>query len=170
MGYMPQDIDVLPATVAEYISRFDPKLEADSNGLIAAASLAGVHDIIKSLPKGYSTQIGTAGGAVLSGGQRQRLALARAVYGNPALIVLDEPSSNLDAVGEQALGAAIDKMKSAGAIVVVASHKLSLLAFCDDVLVLNGGAVHAFGPRSQIVDRLPKLRPVALTVVDAKGR
>ena len=169
LGYMPQDIDILPGTVGEYIARFDPAMAADSKGLIEAASLAGVHDIIKSLPNGYATQIGTQGGAVLSGGQRQRLALARAVYGNPAMIVLDEPSSNLDAGGEQALGAAIDKIKSTGAIVVVASHKLSLLAFCDDVLVLNGGAVHAFGPRAQIVERLPKLRPVPLTVVESSG-
>jgi PrtD family type I secretion system ABC transporter len=166
LGYMPQDIDVLPGTVGEYIARFDPALAADSKSLIEAASLAGVHDIIKSLPNGYATQIGTQGGAILSGGQRQRLALARAVYGNPAMIVLDEPSSNLDAGGEQALGAAIDRMRNNGSIVIVASHKLSLLAFCDDVLVLNGGAVHAFGSRAQIVERLPKLRPAPLLVVE----
>jgi PrtD family type I secretion system ABC transporter len=169
LGYMPQDIDVLPGTVGEYIARFDPAHSADSKSLIEAASLAGVHDIIKNLPRGYATQIGTQGGAILSGGQRQRLALARAVYGNPAMVVLDEPSSNLDAGGEQALGAAIDAMKGNGAIVIVASHKLSLLAFCDDVLVLNGGAVHAFGSRAQIVERLPKLRPAPLMVIEGPG-
>jgi PrtD family type I secretion system ABC transporter len=169
LGYLPQDIDVLPGTVGEYIARFDPALAADSKSLIEAASLAGVHDIIKSLPNGYATQIGTQGGAILSGGQRQRLALARAVYGNPAMIVLDEPSSNLDAGGEQALGAAIDRMRNSGSIVIVASHKLSLLAFCDDVLVLNGGAVHAFGSRAQIVERLPKLRPTPLLVAEGPG-
>ena len=169
MGYMPQDIELLPGTIADNISRFDPTVTTASEKLVAAAGMAGVTDLIKELPQGYNTRVGGAGGHVLSGGQRQRIALARAVYDNPYLVVLDEPSSSLDAAGEQALGMALERLKQTGSVVVVITHKLSLLSYCDDVLVLNAGTVQAFGPRGQVVDRLSKLRQPNLTVVEGSG-
>lgn len=171
LGYMPQDIEMLPGTVADNISRFDPHVATDSAKLTAAASLAGINDLIRELPEGFNTWIGQ-GGHILSGGQRQRLALARAVYGMPHLVILDEPSSSLDASGEQSLGQALERLKQAGSAVVVITHKLSLLTYCDDVLILNAGTVQALGPRAQIVDRLAKLRPPGtptLTVVEGGG-
>jgi PrtD family type I secretion system ABC transporter len=171
LGYMPQDIELLPGTVADNIARFDPVVTTDSEKLIAAAGLAGINDLIKELPQGFNTRIGF-GGHVLSGGQRQRIALARAVYGSPHLVILDEPSSSLDAAGEQALGLALERLKQAGSAVIVITHKLSLLTYCDDVLILNAGTVQAFGPRGQIVDRLAKMRAPgtpALTVVEGSG-
>ncbi len=169
MGYMPQDIELLPGTIADNISRFDPTVTTASEKLVAAAGMAGVTDLIKELPQGYNTRVGGVGGHVLSGGQRQRIALARAVYDNPYLVVLDEPSSSLDAAGEQALGLALERLKQSGSVVVVITHKLSLLTYCDDVLVLNAGTVQAFGPRGQVVDRLSKLRQPNLTVVEGSG-
>lgn len=172
LGYMPQDIEMLPGTVADNISRFDPDVSKDSDKLVAAANLAGINDLIKELPEGFNTRVGH-GGHVLSGGQRQRIALARAVYGNPHLVILDEPSSSLDAAGEQALGLALERLKQVGSAVVVITHKLSLLTYCDDVLILNAGTVQAFGPRTQIVERLSKVRAAgapALTVVEGSGQ
>ena len=169
MGYMPQDIELLPGTIADNISRFDPDVTTESDKLLAAAGLAGVNDLIKELPHGFNTLVGGVNGHVLSGGQRQRIALARAVYGNPHVVVLDEPSSSLDAAGEQALGLALERMKQNGSAVIVITHKLSLLSYCDDVLVLNAGTVQAFGPRGQVVDRLSKSRAPALTVVEGSG-
>jgi PrtD family type I secretion system ABC transporter len=171
LGYMPQDIELLPGTLADNISRFDPDVETNSEKLIAASGMAGVNDLVKDLPEGFNTRVGY-GGHVLSGGQRQRIALARAVYGTPHLVILDEPSSSLDAAGEQALGLALERLKQAGSSVVVITHKLSLLTYCDDVLILNAGTVQAFGPRGQIVDKLSKLRSPgapALTVVEGTG-
>ena len=171
LGYMPQDIEMLPGTVADNVARFDPDVSTDSDKLVAAANLAGINDLIKELPDGFNTRVGH-GGHVLSGGQRQRIALARAVYGNPHLVILDEPSSSLDAAGEQALGLALERLKKAGSAVVVITHKLSLLTYCDDVLILNAGTVQAVGPRAQIVDRLAKVRAggaPTLTVVEGTG-
>lgn len=155
VGYMPQDVEFLPGTVGENISRFDP--EATPETILAAVDMAGIHDLIRAMPQGYATPIGT-GGHVLSGGQRQRLALARAVYGRPRLVVLDEPNSNLDAASEQILGQTVNALRNDGATVVVVSHRVSLLGFCDDVLVLAEGAVQAYGPREQIFNRLPRLK------------
>lgn len=172
IGFVPQDIEFMPGTVAENIARLDPENAQRSDLIVAAAELAGIQDLIRSLPDGYNTRIGT-GGAVLSGGQRQRLALARAVFGDPHLIVMDEPNSHLDAGGEKALGDAILRLRSQGKVVVIITHRMSLLAFCDDLLVLNGGAVQAFGERDQIVNRLPRLRAQPnLTVIggSAEGR
>ncbi|WP_152044607.1 type I secretion system permease/ATPase [Aureimonas psammosilenae] len=159
IGYVPQDVEFLPGTVAENIARFDPA--ATSERIIAAVELAGIHDIVRTLPNGYATRLGV-GGHTLSGGQRQRLALARAVYGEPRLVVLDEPNSNLDASAEQVLGRAMQGLRDRGAAVIVVSHRISLLGFCDDLLVLHEGAVQAIGAREQIFNRLPRLRnPVA---------
>lgn len=155
LGYMPQDVDLLPGTLAENISRFDPDAATKPNALIAAAELAGIQDLIKSLPNGYNTVVGP-NGQVLSGGQRSRIALARAVYGEPKFIVLDEPNSNLDALAEQGFLNMVQKVRARGATVVIVTHKLNILTYCDDVLVLNSGTVQAFGARDQIVNRLPR--------------
>jgi ABC-type protease/lipase transport system fused ATPase/permease subunit len=165
LGYMPQDVDLLPGTLAENISRFDPDAAANPDALIAAAELAGIQDLIKSLPNGYNTIVGP-NGQVLSGGQRSRIALARAVYGDPKFIVLDEPNSNLDALAEQGFLNMVQTVRARGATVVIVTHKLNILAYCDDVLVLNGGAVQAFGVRDQIVNRIPRsTAPPALTLI-----
>jgi len=166
LGYVAQDIELLPGTLAENISRFDPNVTQDSAGLLAAADLAGIQDLVRTLPRGYNTQVGP-GGHVLSGGQRNRVALARAVYGEPSFVVLDEPNSNLDAVGEQSLAIMLQKLKAQETTVVLVTHKLNLLNYCDDVLVLNAGTVQAFGSRDQIMSRIPRLKaPPALTVIE----
>lgn len=165
LGYMPQDVDLLPGTLAENISRFDRDAAANPNALIAAAELAGIHDLIKSLPNGYNTIVGP-NGQVLSGGQRSRIALARAVYGEPKFIVLDEPNSNLDAIAEQIFLNMVQTVRAKGATVVIVTHKLNILTYCDDVLVLNSGTVQAFGARDQIVNRIPRsTAPPALTLI-----
>jgi PrtD family type I secretion system ABC transporter len=169
LGYLPQDVELLPGTVAENISRFDPLAVADASKLLAAAELAGIQDLIRSLPEGYNTRLGP-GGHVLSGGQRSRIALARAVYGNPEFVVLDEPNSHLDARAEQSLFEMVRKLRAMQATVVVATHKLATLNYCDDVLVLNAGAVQAFGSRDQIVSRIPRLAvSPALTVIEGSA-
>jgi PrtD family type I secretion system ABC transporter len=165
LGYMPQDIELLPGTIAENISRFDPEAATNPDRFIAASELAGIQDLIRSLPNGYNTQVG-ANGHVLSGGQRSRIALARAVYGDPRFIVLDEPNSNLDSLAEQSLLLMVRELKARNATIVIVTHKLNILSYCDDVLVLNNGTVQAFGPRDQIVNRIPRsTTPPALTVI-----
>jgi ATP-binding cassette subfamily C protein len=146
IGYLPQEVELFDGTVAQNIARFSTA--GDPAQLIAAAKAAGVHEIILRLPSGYDTPVGETGVA-LSGGQRQRLALARALYGNPFLVVLDEPNSNLDAPGEQALTAAIQGVRARGGIVVVIAHRPSAIAAVDQVLILNEGRVQAFGPREK---------------------
>jgi PrtD family type I secretion system ABC transporter len=165
LGYMPQDIELLPGTIAENISRFDPAAATDPDRFIAAAELAGIQDLVRSLPNGYNTPVGI-NGHVLSGGQRSRIALARAVYGEPKFVVLDEPNSNLDSLAEQSLLAMVRQLKAKGVTVVIITHKLNILSYCDDVLVLNNGTVQAFGPRDQIVNRIPRSTAApALTVI-----
>jgi PrtD family type I secretion system ABC transporter len=165
LGYMSQDIELLPGTIAENISRFDPAAASDPDRFIAAAELAGIQDLVRSLPNGYNTPVGI-NGHVLSGGQRSRIALARAVYGEPKFVVLDEPNSNLDSLAEQSLLAMVGQLKAKGATVVIITHKLNILSYCDDVLVLNNGTVQAFGPRDQIVNRIPRSTSApALTVI-----
>jgi ATP-binding cassette subfamily C exporter for protease/lipase len=141
IGYLPQGIELLEGSVAENICRFG---EIESGMVIEAAKRAGVHEMIQNLPQGYDTPLGQAGG-VLSGGQRQRLALARALYGMPDLVVLDEPNANLDDVGELALMKAIADLKQAGKTVFMVLHQHNLLALADRVLVLNNGSVAQFG-------------------------
>jgi PrtD family type I secretion system ABC transporter len=156
IGYVPQDVEFLPGTLAENIARFDPA--ATSEKILAAVELAGIHDIVRGLSDGYATRLGGPGGHTLSGGQRQRVALARAVYGSPRLVVLDEPNSNLDAGAEQVLGRTMQRLRDDGAAVIVVSHRISLLGFCDDLLVLNEGVVQAIGARERIFNRLPRFR------------
>ena len=150
LGYLPQDIELFAGTVAENIARF---AEVDSAKVIEAATLAGIHAMILRFPHGYDTQLGP-GGMGLSGGQKQRIGLARALYGQPPLIVLDEPNSNLDDAGEAALVAAIGQLRQAGSTVVLVTHRPSVLAVIDKLLVLQDGNQRMFGPRDQVLKAL----------------
>ena len=150
IGYLPQDVELFSGTVAENIARLNP---VDSEQVIHAAQLAGVHELILQFPQGYDTRIGD-GGIVLSGGQRQRLGLARALYGDPRLIVLDEPNSNLDEDGERALLNALPQLKANGSTVIIVSHKPSLLVGVDKILMLKDGQVAMFGPREAVFKKL----------------
>lgn len=142
LGFLPQDVALFRGTVAENISRFSA--DSDSRKLLAAATAAGVHEMILRLPQGYETEVGE-GGAMLSGGQRQRIALARALYGDPFLLVLDEPNSNLDSIGEKALAQAISDVRTRGGIVIVIAHRPAILSSVDHLLILNQGRMQAFG-------------------------
>ena len=154
IGYLPQDVELFDGSIADNIARM---ATPDPAKVIAAARATGLHDAILRLPKGYDTTIGEAGG-VLSGGQRQRLALARALYGDPAVLVLDEPNSNLDDTGELALSEAIQELRRQGRTLVLVTHRLPTLQFADRVLVLRDGAVAAWGPPASV---LPPLRAAA---------
>ena len=156
LGYLPQDIELFADTVAANISRFQ---EGRDDEAILAARMAGVHDMILRLPAGYDTQVGD-GGTTLSGGLRQRLGLARAVYGDPGLVVLDEPSSNLDVEGDAALADCIVQLKQRGTTVVIISHRPSTLGVVDKILVLRDGVAEMFGPRAEILTRLTRAVPV----------
>jgi ATP-binding cassette subfamily C protein len=148
IGYLPQDIALFEGTVAENIARMT--VDPDSEAVVAAAKKAGAHEMILRLPDGYNTQI-NVGGARLSGGQRQRIALARALYGDPALVVLDEPNSNLDGEGGEALMHAIRQIKEDGRIVIIMAHRPAAISECDLLLVVHEGVVQAFGPRDEVL-------------------
>jgi ATP-binding cassette subfamily C protein EexD len=150
IGYLPQDVELFDGTVAENISRFT---DVDAEKVLAAAQMAGVHELILQLPNAYETLIGPGGGA-LSGGQRQRIGLARALYENPRLVVLDEPNSNLDEVGEFALYKALQNLKAQGTTVVTISHRPGILKQADKIMVLVSGAVTLFGERDQVLAQL----------------
>jgi ABC-type protease/lipase transport system fused ATPase/permease subunit len=150
IGYLPQEVALFEGSVAENISRLDE--DAAATSVLEAAQIAGAHEMILRLPQGYSTRIGE-GGMLLSAGQRQRIGLARAVFGSPFLVVLDEPNANLDAEGENALMRAIETLRKAGKIVVVISHRPNVLAVLDMALVLYDGEVVAFGPRDEVLAR-----------------
>src|SRR5829696_1603377 len=165
IGYLPQDVELFAGTVAENIARFEPEPQPDA--VVAAAKAARVHDLILRLPKGYETEVGESGHA-LSAGQRQRIALARALYRDPFLVVLDEPNSNLDAEGEQALTAAITAARARGQIVVVVAHRPSALAAVDHLLVMGEGQVQAFGPKGEVLGKVVKRPPGALGAAEAR--
>ena len=162
IGYLPQDIELFDGSISENICRFG---DVDPDKVVEAAKTAGVHDLILHLPQGYDTVIGGSGG-ILSGGQRQRIGLARAIYGSPKYLVLDEPNSNLDDQGERELVEAIRRIKSEGATVIIITHRTMVLQCVDKILVMRDGAASHFGPRDQVLaalaapqDKKPALRP-----------
>jgi ATP-binding cassette, subfamily C, bacterial len=165
IGYLPQDVELFSGTIAENISRF---AEQDEDEIIAAARMAGVHGMVQGMPAGYNTQIGE-GGFALSGGQRQRIGLARALYGKPAYIILDEPNASLDAEGEAALLSAIKQLRQDGRTVVLITHKLNILASVDKILVLSDGQVAGFGSRDEMLAKAsaPRLAPVPAATASA---
>jgi len=150
IGYMPQDIEVFPGTVSENIARFT---KFNSDDVIEAAQSAGVHDMVLHFPEGYDTRIGD-GGVGLSGGQKQRLALARALFGKPSVIVLDEPNSNLDEVGEAALVKAILEARERKAAVIVITHRMPILQITTKLLLLQDGNTRLFGPTAEVMQAL----------------
>lgn len=152
VGYLAQDVELLDGTVAENISRYGAH---DSNAIVEAAKVAGAHTFILALPNGYDTVIGDRG-KMLSGGQRQRIALARAIYGNTKVVVLDEPNANLDANGEAELRRAVEVLKRQGRTVVVVTHRPGILPAVDKIAVLRGGEIVSFGPREEVLNALNK--------------
>jgi PrtD family type I secretion system ABC transporter len=159
IGYLPQDVDLFAGTISENIARLD---SGNQPAVIAAARAAGVHEAILRLPKGYDTRLGD-GEVALSGGMRQRIGLARALYGNPRLIVLDEPNSNLDDEGERALAGAIGRLKADKCTIVVITHRPAALASADRVMIMSLGQVVAIGPRDELLTRM---RGGLVTVAD----
>jgi ATP-binding cassette subfamily C protein PrsD len=170
IGYLPQDVELFSGTVAENIARFE--LDANAEAIIEASRAAGVHDLIVALPQGYETEIGEQG-QVLSAGQRQRIALARALYREPFLVVLDEPNSNLDSEGEAALTQAIMGVRQRGGILIVVAHRPSALAAVDLVLVMANGSAVSFGPKDEVLSKVLAQKPAAqrppLSVVAETG-
>ncbi|WP_245460356.1 MULTISPECIES: type I secretion system permease/ATPase [unclassified Mesorhizobium] len=166
IGYLPQQIELFPGTIAENISRL--RDEVDSEAVIAAAQLAGIHEMILRLPNGYRTEVGPHG-VKISRGQRQRIALARALFGDPPLIVLDEPNTGLDGEGEVALFNVLQQLKERGRTVVVVTHQTNLLRTADHVVFLRDGSVSMFGPRDEVLGALagqPKRIPVPAAIRD----
>jgi ATP-binding cassette, subfamily C, bacterial exporter for protease/lipase len=164
IGYLPQDIELFAGTISENIARFT---EVDPEKVIDAAQTAGVHEMILRLPEGYNTKIGD-GGAGLSGGQKQRIGLARALYDNPAFLVLDEPNSNLDDVGEVALTQAILKLKQAGKTVILISHRPNIIRVTNKLLMLRDGVVAAFGPTEEVLKSLAQAQQEAQAKAQAQ--
>lgn len=158
IGYLPQDIELFAGTIAENIARFN---DIDSEKVIEAAKLAGVHELILRFPNGYDSVLGD-GGAGLSGGQKQRICLARALYGDPSLVVLDEPNSNLDDAGEKALNQAIMFLQQHNKTVVLITHRTNLLSMTSKLLLLVNGKVNAFGPTQQVLQALAKAQKTQL--------
>jgi PrtD family type I secretion system ABC transporter len=170
IGYLPQDVELFAGTVAENIARLGP---VDSGQVVAAAQLAHAHEMILRLPDGYETQIGEAG-AILSGGQRQRIAFARALYGNPRLVVLDEPNANLDAQGEVALKTALRELGVRGVTTIMVGHSLDLMSQLDKLAVLKDGALEAFGSSATILSQMRTVaarsnRPALARAAEAVG-
>jgi ATP-binding cassette subfamily C exporter for protease/lipase len=157
VGYLPQGVELFEGSFAENIARFG---EVEPHKVEAAAKAVGLHDYIMELPEGYDTQVGRDG-AMLSGGQRQRVGLARALYGDPVFIVLDEPNSSLDEAGDAALASALTQLKERGATVVVITHRTSVLGLADKMLVLRDGQMQAFGPRDEVLAGLRKAAEAA---------
>jgi ATP-binding cassette subfamily C protein len=159
IGYLPQTIELFPGTVAQNIARF---AETGHEAVIAAARRAGAHELIQRLPEGYNTEVGEQGMA-LSGGQRQRIGLARALFGNPSLVLLDEPNAHLDAAGEDCLMTALAMLREAGKTVVLVTHRIGLVAAADHVLILGNGTLKSFGARADILAGIAQPRAFPTT-------
>lgn len=157
IGYLPQDIELFAGTISQNIARFG---EVDAQKVIKAAQMAGVHEMILRFPEGYDTKIGDAG-VGLSGGQRQRIGLARALFGEPSFLILDEPNSNLDEAGEAALSQSIQKLREQGKTVILISHRPSIITITNKLLVLRDGTVAAFGPTDQVLNSITKKQQTA---------
>ena len=166
IGYLPQDVELFDGNVSENIARLST--EIDDLSVVKAARLSGAHEMILRLPNGYATRLG-AGGAALSGGERQRIGLARAVYGNPALVILDEPNASLDSAGDAALAGAIQELKLAGQTVVLVTHRPNAIRNADKVLVLQNGLMKNFGPRQEVMGESEN-RPAMPSVVPMENR
>jgi ATP-binding cassette subfamily C exporter for protease/lipase/ATP-binding cassette subfamily C protein EexD len=162
IGYVPQDVELFDGTVAENIARLD---QVDSKAVVEAATRANAHEMILSLPQGYDTPLGEQG-ARLSPGQRQRVALARALYGNPQVVVLDEPNSNLDGAGEAALAQAMAGLRQAGVTTVIVTHRPSLIAHVDKIMLLANGRIQQYGPAAEIMKEMQRQ---AQAMVDRKA-
>lgn len=158
IGYVPQDVELFDGSVADNIARLE---RVDSGAVVSAAKRANAHEMILTLPHGYDTQVGEFG-ARLSPGQRQRVALARALYGNPQLVVLDEPNSNLDGAGESALAQAMSGLRNAGVTSVVVTHRPSLIAHVDKILVLDAGRVQQYGPAGEVMKTMQRAAQAAV--------
>jgi len=161
IGYLPQDIELFAGTVAENIARFG---EVDAEKITTAAKRAGVHEMILRFEQGYDTELGVAG-AGLSGGQKQRLGLARAMYGDPSLLVLDEPNSNLDELGEEALLLAINDLRQSGKTIVLVTHRTSVLRATTKLLLLREGVAQSFGPRDKVLKAIAEAKKANTTRV-----
>jgi ATP-binding cassette subfamily C protein/ATP-binding cassette subfamily C protein EexD len=162
IGYLPQDVELFPGSVYRNIARMT---DGRPDDVIHAAQLAGVHEMILRLPLGYNTEIGEQGTG-LSGGQRQRIALARAIYGEPALLVLDEPNASLDSSGEQALNQAIEALKERGSTIIVIAHRPGLLTHADRIAVLNAGCLDLIGGRDEVLAQIGRpIRPVHVRII-----
>jgi ATP-binding cassette subfamily C exporter for protease/lipase len=166
VGYLPQDVELFGGTIGENIARFGA---VDSEKVIQAAQRAGMHDLILHFPQGYDTVLGE-GGAGLSGGQRQRIGLARALYGDPSLLVLDEPNANLDEAGEQALMKAIKDLQQRGKTVVLIAHRAGVVSIANKLLILRDGAVQAFGPRDEVLQAMAKAQASSAAPASAAPR
>jgi ATP-binding cassette subfamily C exporter for protease/lipase/ATP-binding cassette subfamily C protein EexD len=159
IGYVPQDVELFDGTVADNIARLG---DVDSEAVIAAARRANAHEMILTLPQGYETPVGEQG-MRLSPGQRQRIALARALFGNPRLVVLDEPNSNLDGAGEIALAQALSGLRKQGVSCVVITHRPSLIAHVDKIMVLAAGRIQQFGPAAQVMKAMQQQAQALVT-------
>jgi PrtD family type I secretion system ABC transporter len=149
IGYLPQHVEMLPGTIRDNIARFDPQIDDDA--VIEAARMTGIHEMILNLPEGYATRLGNSSSPRLSGGQVQRLGLARAVCGQPAIVVLDEPNSNLDVEGDNALIGAVSTLRRNGSTVIVMAHRPSAIAAVDKLMILEGGRIRAFGDKAKVL-------------------
>ncbi len=165
VGYLPQNVELFAGTVRDNIARLG---DAEDDDVVDAAKLAGAHGMILRLPNGYDTRIGT-GGLPISGGQRQRIGLARAVFGNPALVVLDEPNAHLDAQGEQALAEAVMRLRERGTTVILIAQRTGIMAQVDKMLVVKAGVISRFGPRDEVLKELRTVLPTPLRTVTAEA-
>jgi ATP-binding cassette subfamily C protein EexD len=165
IGYLPQDIELFDGSVSENIARFG---DVDPEQVVHAATNAGVHEMILSLPQGYDTIIGQSGGA-LSGGQRQRIGLARALYGDPSIVLLDEPNSNLDEQGEKALNGAIETLRQRACTTLMITHRASVLTQVQKLMLMNDGLIIGFGPRDEILQTLQKMKAAQKQTLSVAG-